>query len=462
MKKSLLALMLLAGAATVSAQTVVQVGSLEDASTTNKYPMYSFYECSSSEIVYSAEDLEDLPAGTLSKLEFAVTGGQYNYSHFRVFLENTTDDQVVGAATQGAIRDFNEMTLVYDSADKGWYADERPMDDYVGGTVASPKYLDFEFDTDFEYTGGGLRIRFDAVGFNYCSTEFKFVVDNVKANESDKKNCSSQFDFSESGMRTRNAVAERSFPVVLFTVTPKVDAPKVYLRGDFNGWGTTHEFVAGSEDGVYTVSLDELSGSFKVATEDWSTVNLGGNEGDVLAVGTPYSLVENGANLALGSTVKNAVVTYNAKEKTVTVTGDEVLTYYMKHPWGTGEDADWSWKELTDNGDGSYSVVAAYGGTGVNVNTAASDAGAMWFGDPFVFDPSEAQSTIHLSSVEIGDECTFTYWKDNNYVEVVKSVPTGVNDLNVKANKVYKVIENGQVVIVKDNARYNVAGQMLR
>lgn len=220
MKKSLLfGMMLLASAATVNAQEVVQVGSLEDASVTNKYPMYSFYECSSSELVYSAEDLEGLPAGILSKLEFAVTGGQYNYSHFRVFLENTTDDEVVGAATQGAIRDFNEMTKVYDSADKGWYADERPMEDYAGGTVANPKYLDFEFDNDFEYTGGGLRIRFDAVGSNYCNTEFKFVVDNVKANESDKKNCSSQYDLGEYGMRTRNAIAERSFPVVLFTVT---------------------------------------------------------------------------------------------------------------------------------------------------------------------------------------------------------------------------------------------------
>lgn len=218
MKKSLLAMMLLAGAATVNAQQTVQVGSMEDASTTNKYPMYTFYECSSSELVYTAEDLKDLPAGTLSKLEFAVTGGQYNYIHFRVFLENTTDDQVVGAATQGAIRDFNEMTKVYDSADKGWFSDERPVEDYAGGTVENPKYLDFEFDTNFEYTGGGLRIRFDAVAVNYCSTEFKFVVDNVKANESDKKNCSAQFDFTESGMRTRNAVAERSFPVIKLTV----------------------------------------------------------------------------------------------------------------------------------------------------------------------------------------------------------------------------------------------------
>lgn len=40
---------------------------------------------------------------------------------------------------------------------------------------------------------------------------------------------------------------------------------------------------------------------------------------------------------------------------------------------------------------------------------------------------------------------------------------TGVKDLNVdKAVKAYKTIENGQVVIVKGDARYNVAGQMIK
>ena len=155
-------------------------------------------------------------------------------------------------------------------------------------------------------------------------------------------------------------------------VDPTPSAPTVYLRGEFNEWGTTHAFVEGETKGVYTISLDELSGVFKIATEDWSTVDLGGNAGDALTVGTPYALVENGANLALGSTVKNAVVTYNANEKTVTVTGDEVLTYYMKHPWGTGLDADWSWKELTDNGDGSYSRDFTYIDNVIQANELAA------------------------------------------------------------------------------------------
>lgn len=45
---------------------------------------------------------------------------------------------------------------------------------------------------------------------------------------------------------------------------------------------------------------------------------------------------------------------------------------------------------------------------------------------------------------------------------VVTSDATGVNDLTVKAAKTYKTIENGQVIIVKGNDRYNVMGQSVK
>ena len=35
---------------------------------------------------------------------------------------------------------------------------------------------------------------------------------------------------------------------------------------------------------------------------------------------------------------------------------------------------------------------------------------------------------------------------------------TGIDDINVKASKTYKTIENGQVVIVKGNNKYTVTG----
>lgn len=334
---------------------------------------------------------------------------------------------------------------------------------------------------------------------------------------------------------------------VAFEEVVEPEVPAIYLRGDFNEWGTTHEFVAGSEDGVYTVSLNELSGSFKVATEDWSTVNLGGNEGDVLTVGTPYALVENGANLKVDGTVKNAVVTYNAKEKTVTVTGDVIYTYYMKHPWGG---KDWTWKQLTDNEDGTYSIIEEYGGNGVNVNTAASDNGSQWFGAPelvndpqtgdvvvFVYNKEENKVTItkvinpvicftvegnfddekdaYVGSVTVkiegddmpagsklqyrtdffdtqmvapaedGEPTWIDYVGeitleesaivsariidatgevlDSSEVQIkIDNQATGINDMNVNSAKVYKTIENGQVIIVKGNARYNIMGVELK
>ncbi|MBQ0120755.1 MAG: carboxypeptidase regulatory-like domain-containing protein, partial [Bacteroidales bacterium] len=42
---------------------------------------------------------------------------------------------------------------------------------------------------------------------------------------------------------------------------------------------------------------------------------------------------------------------------------------------------------------------------------------------------------------------------------VLTSTVTGINDLKVKATKAIKVIENGEVIIIKDGVRYNVMGQ---
>lgn len=220
MKKSLLAMMLLAGAATVNAQQTVQVGDLSNpvmVTSTTSFPWYSAYECSSSEMVYTADDLQDVIAGNLTKLEFAVIGGQMTYAHIRVWLENTTDDEVVAVATPGAMRNTDEMTKVYDTAGKGYVFDERTMNAY-DGTPTNPGFMDFPFDSKFKYTGGGLRIRFEATGENWCADQFYFMVDETKNEETNKKNCSVIYDFTESGMRGRTAEDSRSFPVIKLTV----------------------------------------------------------------------------------------------------------------------------------------------------------------------------------------------------------------------------------------------------
>ncbi|MGQ8363911.1 alpha-1,6-glucosidase domain-containing protein [Glaciecola sp. 1036] len=68
----------------------------------------------------------------------------------------------------------------------------------------------------------------------------------------------------------------------------------VYVRGSLNGWGTASPLVWA--DGAYSVTIDIDAGAteYKVASEDWSTINLGGDEttGDAsVTVGSPFTLL---------------------------------------------------------------------------------------------------------------------------------------------------------------------------
>lgn len=69
-------------------------------------------------------------------------------------------------------------------------------------------------------------------------------------------------------------------------------------------------------------------------------------------------------------------------------------------------------------------------------------------------------------NVEVVDDYTAVLYEyqpaGHMTVFEIKAPMTAINDLTVKAEKVYKTVENGQVVIVKGNARYNVAGQAIK
>ena len=93
-------------------------------------------------------------------------------------------------------------------------------------------------------------------------------------------------------------------------------------------------------------------------------------------------------------------VVFNPTTNKITLTGVFVnsgdpipTTYYMKHGWyGAG----WSWKKLTDNGNGTYSIRERYdGANGCNWNTSASDDGSYWVGSPTLVDnPREGDSAV--------------------------------------------------------------------
>lgn len=72
----------------------------------------------------------------------------------------------------------------------------------------------------------------------------------------------------------------------------------IYLRGSLNGWGTDNP-LAYDGYGVYSVDFSADAGTleFKIASADWSTVDLG--IGGSLTLGEPIAVVAGGANAQL-------------------------------------------------------------------------------------------------------------------------------------------------------------------
>jgi len=96
----------------------------------------------------------------------------------------------------------------------------------------------------------------------------------------------------------------------------------LYLRGDIlNNWGIAHQFTYNDGDGTFSIDVTGLSGLFKIATGDWTTIDLGSN-GSAVVPGEPYKLVDAGDNMALkdNQTIKTAHIAVNLQTKEMTVT----------------------------------------------------------------------------------------------------------------------------------------------
>ena len=74
--------------------------------------------------------------------------------------------------------------------------------------------------------------------------------------------------------------------------------------------------------------------------------------------------------------------------------GAPEVKYYLKNNWDAA--SDWTGKEMTKIEDDNYQLKAVFGGTGVNVNTAASDEGSDWYPIENIsaFDVNVEQTTL--------------------------------------------------------------------
>jgi pullulanase len=120
-------------------------------------------------------------------------------------------------------------------------------------------------------------------------------------------------------------VADLTAPTVSVFNAQMFGDTTVFIRGAMNGWGED-DALTYNGNGVYYAQIDIDAGSyeFKVASSDWSTVNLGGSGDDTAtSVDVPKAIVAEGNNLSIDipttSTYKFTVVGPDPSSPTVTV-----------------------------------------------------------------------------------------------------------------------------------------------
>ena len=81
-------------------------------------------------------------------------------------------------------------------------------------------------------------------------------------------------------------------------------------------------------------------------------------------------------------------------------------TYYMKNNWDGG---DWTWREMTQDGDNFKLENVVFGGGGVNYNTKVADDGATWVAvTAFLGDEIAAMDNVDLLLTPTAEPTTIT------------------------------------------------------
>lgn len=255
-----------------------------------------------------------------------------------------------------------------------------------------------------------------------------------------------------------------------------------------NNWSVPDAVQFEEVDGVLTANIPDINGTFKIIKnraydEQWGT-NRDTNAG--LAVGVPYVMSgkldgKDPANLAFANPFagyKNAKFTLEVKED-----GSMVLTlvsgdfYAVESDWhipgtklGWNCDADQRFEKIDDN---TYELLAAefgadfkvvYGNWAVEFGAPAEDA--YWKVNEEYTCAFKGGNIHSVNDKDVYMDCTIRLVVDYEKAEVKitiesETVPTAVEDV-VAPNTVTKVIENGQMYILRDGVRYNALGGVVK
>ena len=200
-----------------------------------------------------------------------------------------------------------------------------------------------------------------------------------------------------------------------------------FLAGGFNNWSSDNKDYKFSYSGnIGTLSVQLTKGTYQFKIVDNSTW-YGNGDCDGCAVmkrgGTNvetggWVFSNNKSNCALEVDETGVYTfTFNSSTKTLTIKfpaqcASCCTNYYLKHPWGTGNDNDWTWKELKkeDCSNNIYTLTALYGGKGCD------------YSKPGVQDKQGYTEATLEGNPKTGDECIFTFNATNNTITITKVV----------------------------------------
>ncbi len=259
-----------------------------------------------------------------------------------------------------------------------------------------------------------------------------------------------------------------------------------YLVGAFNGWSLEENLAKFEEvNGVFTTTVAEMSGGFKVLYDKKWDTQYGANEnGDGLELNKPYTLKLKGENISFANPFggyKDVVLTLDTATKVLTMTQG---TFVM-------EEKDWflpcdklGWhceaaQKLTPvaGKENTYELLAAeFGGEfkvvygSWELEFVADAADTPWKANEeyiCVLNGRGAKNVKPAVKDRTYEDCTITVTVD--YENVVVKVLIATEDTDETAveqvrdtRKAQKVIENGQLVLIKNGVRYNALGVVLK
>ena len=204
-------------------------------------------------------------------------------------------------------------------------------------------------------------------------------------------------------------------------------AATYYYCGGKNSWGAT-PMTLSADGAYYYYQASAGAHEFKLTDNDsWSGAEYT-NITPTKYNKTDITLSKPG-NVKSPSTAAHYILLYFGNDNATpvvcasTTLPNGLNDVWIKHDWGGA--GSWTYKQATNNGDGTFSLSANYGASGCNVN-AYNGSNAQWY-----YGVSDMEVEAGLQK---GDEAVFTVNAVTRKITITKKVNKNLGDITITMN----------------------------